>query len=206
MEPLAVLPAADRRASQVSQLREQVVTLVKERGYERREEPFRLVSGQLSHDYIDGKRAISSGDGLRLVAEAIVELAADEGVDFDAVGGLTMGADPLAHAVAVLTGKAWFSVRKSAKQHGKQKLIEGCELTPDTAVLVLDDVVTTGGSIEQALDAIDELQARVVLAVTLVDRADVAARRMSERGIVYRPLATYRDLDIDPVGQPSADR
>jgi orotate phosphoribosyltransferase len=177
----------------------EVVRVLRERGYVRREQAFQLSSGAWSHDYVDGKRALASGPDLRLAAEALVSVAAEERVEFDAVGGLTMGADPLAHAVAIVSGKSWFSVRKRAKEHGRQHLIEGAALGPATPVLLLEDVITTGGSILQALDAVEEAGAPVVLATTLLDRGTRAASRLAERGIRYRALATYADLGIAPV-------
>ncbi|HEX7823519.1 MAG TPA: orotate phosphoribosyltransferase, partial [Mycobacterium sp.] len=92
--------------------------LVRTRGHERRDEPFKLASGQLSHDYIDGKFAVDNGERLAIVSRAIVDLAAIHGIEFDAVGGLTMGADSLAIGIALATGKSWFSVRKEQKQRG----------------------------------------------------------------------------------------
>lgn len=178
----------------------EVVRLLRERGYVRRDEAFQLSSGEWSHDYVDGKRAIGAGADLRMAAEAILALAREEGVTFDAVGGLTMGADPLAHAISVLSGASWFSVRKQAKGHGRQQLIEGAAPAPGTAVLLIEDVVTTGGSILQALDAVEATGAQVVLATTLLDRGDAAAPRLAERGVRYQPLATYRDLEIVPIG------
>jgi len=183
----------------LTKLKDEVVELIRTRGLERREVPFRLSSGQESYDYIDGKRAISNGPALRTAAEAVIELAQDEGVEFDAIGGLTMGADPLAHAVSIISGKAWFSVRKAAKQHGKQKLIEGFVIDAGTAVLVVDDVVTTGASIEQAIDALESVHADIVFATTLLDRGDTALKRLKRRGVRYRPLLTYEDLGIAPV-------
>ena len=180
--------------------RSEVLELIRARGYERRDEPFQLTSGATSYDYIDGKRAISDGESLRLVAQAIVDEARDAGIEFEAVGGLTMGADPLAHAISLLTGKGWFSVRKERKEHGKQHLVEGSPLPPGSRVLLVDDVVTTGKSTLQALDAIESLDGvEVVLAVSIVDRGDQAASALSARGVRYRPLLTYRDLGIDPV-------
>ena len=179
---------------------EPVVRLLRERGYVRRDEAFQLASGEWSHDYVDGKRALGAGADLRLAAEAILALARGEGVAFEAVGGLTMGADPLAHAISVLSGAAWFSVRKQAKEHGRQQLIEGSPPGPGTTVLLLEDVVTTGGSILQALDAVEATGAQVVLATTLLDRGDLAGPRLAARGVPYRPLATYRDLEIVPIG------
>lgn len=187
--------AADRAAG----LRRQVLEVIRSQGYVRREEAFQLSSGDWSHDYVDGKRALAAGAELRLAAEAVVAQAEERGIAFDAVGGLTMGADPLGHAVAVVSGARWFSVRKEAKAHGRQKLIEGAELGPSTPVVVVEDVVTTGRSMLQALDAVEATGARVVLAVTLLDRGDAAGLALAGRGVVYAPLATYRDLGIAPI-------
>lgn len=168
-------------------------------GCERREEPLQLSSGGTSHDYIDAKRAIAKGSRFGLVAEAIQALAAQHGVTFDAAGGMTMGADPIGVAVAMLTDTEWFSVRKASKGHGRQRRIEGKEFQPGVSVLLVDDVITSGRSILEALDALEEVEANVVLATTLVDRGDVARGAFEERGVLYEPLLTYRDLEIDPV-------
>src|SRR6476619_179798 len=104
--------------------------LIRTRGHERRDEPFKLASGQLSHDYIDGKFAVDNGERLSIVSHAVADLAASHGIEFDAVGGLTMGADPLAHGVAMVTGKAWFSVRKEQKTRGRVQFVEGTRLQP----------------------------------------------------------------------------
>ena len=181
-------------------IRRAVVQLVLDKGYVRREEPFRLSSGEMSHDYVDAKKAIALGRDLRLVAQAVLDLAASSGVEFDAVGGLTMGADPLAHALAVLADKRWFAVRKEAKQHGKERSIEGAELRQGERVLLVDDVITTGSSSLQALDAIEAVGAQVVLATCIVDRGKLAGDAFAERGVRYVALATYEDLGIDPIG------
>ncbi|MCA1691210.1 MAG: orotate phosphoribosyltransferase, partial [Actinobacteria bacterium] len=146
--------------------RQAVVELLRQRGYVRREEAFRLSSGEWSHDYVDGKRALAAGADLRVAAEAIVALAVAAEAPFDVVGGLTMGADPLAHAVALVSGASWFSVRKQAKEHGRQQLVEGAALGPGSRALVLEDVITTGASILQAIDAAQAAGASVVLATT----------------------------------------
>ena len=78
--------------------------------------------------------------------------------------------------------------------------IEAAELGPGVRVLLVDDVVSTGGSILQALEAVRETGAEVVFATTLVDRGETAARRFAELGVPYRPLITYRDLNIKPIG------
>ncbi|VEG58471.1 orotate phosphoribosyltransferase [Mycolicibacterium aurum] len=173
--------------------------LIRTRGHERRDEPFKLASGQLSHDYIDGKYAVDTGERLTIVSKAVADLAAANGIEFDAVGGLTMGADPLAHGVAMVTGKAWFSVRKEQKQRGREQWVEGTRLEPGTRVLLVDDVISTGGSTELALERIAPLGVVVVGVIPMVDRGDIAAARFAKRNVPFHALVTYRDLGIEPV-------
>ena len=184
--------------------RARVVELVRALALERREDPFTLTSGEISHEFVDAKLAIARGVDLETVATAGIEALTEMGVtDYDAVGGMTMGADPLAHAIAIVADVRWFSVRKEPKGHGTQRSLEGTRLDPGTPVVLVDDVVTTGGSIQKAFYALDELGARTIGALTLVDRGDVAGEFFSERAIPYTALATYRDLDIPPVGATS---
>jgi orotate phosphoribosyltransferase len=178
-------------------VREQIIELVRKRGYERSDEPFELASGELSHDYIDGKRAVGDGEDLALVARAIVEAVREP---FDVAGGLTMGADPFAHAVAIVKPCGWFSVRKESKGRGLNRYIEGRRLGPGDRVLLVDDVVTTGGSIVTAHERVKATGATVVAAITLVDRGDAARSKFSDLEIPYYALVTYQDLDIEPVG------
>ena len=173
--------------------------LIRTRGHERREEPFKLASGQLSHDYIDGKYAVDTGERLAIVSRAVAELAADNGISFDAVGGLTMGADPLSHGVAMVTGKAWFSVRKEQKQRGREQWVEGTRLGKGTRVLLVDDVISTGGSTALALDRIAPLGVVVTGVIPMVDRGDVAAKLFAERNVPFVALVSYKDLGIDPI-------
>jgi orotate phosphoribosyltransferase len=173
--------------------------LIRTRGYERRDEPFTLASGQLSHDYIDGKYAVDTGERLSIVSRAVADLAERTGIEFDAVGGLTMGADPLAHGVAMVTGKAWFSVRKEQKNRGREQWIEGTRIESGTRVLLVDDVISTGGSTEIAFDRVTAVGAVVTGVIPMVDRGDVAAGRFAKRGVPFAALVTYRDLGIEPV-------
>ncbi|MGA9376801.1 MAG: orotate phosphoribosyltransferase [Mycobacterium sp.] len=173
--------------------------LIKTRGYEHREEPFKLVSGQLSHDYIDGKYAIDNGERLSIVSRAVADLAALNGIEFDAVGGLTMGADPLAHGIAMVTGAAWFSVRKEQKSRGREQWIEGTRIEPGTRVLLVDDVISTGGSTAKAHDRVIAAGAVVTGVIPMVDRGDVAAGLFAGLGVPFVALVTYKDLGIEPV-------
>ncbi len=175
-------------------------------GLTRLPEPVQLASGELSRYFIDGKYAVRAGADLKTVCQAMINSARALDVEWDAVGGLTMGADHFSHGISILTGCEWFSVRKAPKGRGTNKLIEGAQLRPSTRVLLVDDVVTSGGSIQTAFHEIDATGAPVVLAVTLVDRGQVAGDFFRDRAIPYRPLLTYVDLGIPEVGKEGAAR
>src|SRR5271154_3046466 len=93
-----------------------LLEVVRLRGYSRASEPFTLSSGGTSYDYVDMRRAVANGADLALAAKAVLATLDDADIDFDAVGGMTMGADPVAHAVAMLGDKSWYSVRKAEKE------------------------------------------------------------------------------------------
>jgi orotate phosphoribosyltransferase len=178
--------------------RQALVGVVRARGLRHFDEPVALASGELSHDFVDGKAALARGADLELACRAMLD--ALEGVEFDAVGGLTMGADQFAHGIAMLSDRAWFVVRKEPKGRGTGKLVEGATLVPGLRAVLVEDVVTTGGSILRALDAVQGLGATAVAAVALVDRGESAAPEFARRGVPYLPVLTYRDLGIAPVG------
>jgi orotate phosphoribosyltransferase len=181
--------------------REQLVRILIEKGLRKFDEPIQLASGEWSSDFLDGKEALQQWRDLALAGEAIVEAVRGAGVEFDAVGGLTLGADALSVAVAAAADSSWFIVRKEPKGRGTGRSIEGTQLGPEHRVLLVDDVVTTGGSILKAYDIVQrEAGSTIVGAVTLVDRGDQAAPKFAERGVPYFPMATYADLGIVPVG------
>jgi orotate phosphoribosyltransferase len=191
--PPTVPSEADR-----AEWRERLVQVVRTKGYEYRDEPFELSSGKLSHDFVDGKRALAAGADLELACRYFVALAAEAGVAFEAVGGLTMGADQFAHGVAIVAGCDWFVVRKAPKGRGTNKVLEGADIT-GRRVVVCEDAVSTGGSILKAIEAAEAHGATVVGAFTLVDRGDAFTAVMRDRGIWYRPIMTYHDLGIEPI-------
>jgi orotate phosphoribosyltransferase len=196
-------PEPYTRSSIVEAPRQQeVIRIVRDKGLSSLPEPVRLASGAISRDFVDGKAALGHGEDLRTACEAILELV--EGIEFDAVGGLTMGADQFAHGIALLAAKNWFVVRKEPKGRGTNKLVEGVTITAGDRVLLVDDVVTSGGSIKRAHGELVGLGARVVAAVALVDRSDVARGFFRDEGIPYFAVVTYRDLGIEPVhaGEP----
>src|SRR5262245_52758365 len=178
-------------------LTDQVVDIIRAKAYVRLPEPVQLASGKMSSDFVDVKAGLAAGDDLRTVCQAMVEGLSD--LDYDAIGGLTMGADQFAHGVAVLTGTRWFVVRKEPKGRGTNKLVEGADIGDGTRVVLVEDAVSTGGSIIKAHGVVTELGATVVAAVTVVDRGDTASAWFAERGVPYRSLVTYRDLGIEPL-------
>ena len=179
-------------------LREQVCSIVKDRGHLRLSEPVQLRSGEWSRDFVDAKRALQDGADLETACRAMLEALGD--VDFDAVGGLTLGADQFAHVLAVLARKKWFVVRKAVKGRGTNQRVEGAPIGPGVKVLLVDDIVTTGGSILEAYEVVRELGAHVVAAATLLDRGESARAKFDAAGVPYFPVLTYRDLGIEPVG------
>jgi orotate phosphoribosyltransferase len=154
-----------------------------------------LTSGQTAEYYVDAKRAILRPAGFAALGELVAERARAWGAT--AVGGLTMGAD--APACAALAGgadvKAFF-VRKEVKQHGLARRIEGPPLQPGERCLIVEDVVTTGGSTLQAIDAVRSAGLEVAGVVTIVDRLAGGAERIREAatGVPYEALATIDDL------------
>jgi orotate phosphoribosyltransferase len=154
-----------------------------------------LTSGQTAQYYVDAKRAVLRPAGFAAMAELIAARARERGAT--AVGGLTMGAD--APACAALAGgadvKAFF-VRKETKQHGLQRRIEGPALEPDDRCLIVEDVVTTGGSTLQAIDAVREAGHQIAGVLTILDRLAGGAERIREaaNGAPYEPLVTIDDI------------
>jgi orotate phosphoribosyltransferase len=164
------------------------------------EKEIQLASGERSKDFFDGKLAVANPDHLELVGEAMVAAAKEQEATFEAVGGLVLGAVPYTFAVAIKARVNWFLIRKEAKGRGTNQLTEGTKITPGMPVMVVDDVVTTGGSIQLACEGVEEAGARVVFASTFVDRGETARLYFEERRIPYTPMLTYQDLEIKPVG------
>lgn len=167
----------------------------------------RLASGAWSSDFIDGKEALAAWRDLRFASEAILEAVTGAGHRFDAVGGPTMGADALAVGIAAVSDSRWFFVRKEPKGRGTGRWIEGAQVGPGDKVLLVEDVVTTGGSILKTVEVVRDTGAEVVAAATLVDRGDLARPQFEDLGVDYFPMATYDLLGIAPVTSgPTAAR
>ena len=161
---------------------------------------FTLASGAKSTYYIDGRLLTLSSDGAHVLARVILDMIADE--EIEAVGGMTLGADPIVGAVlAVADAQAralrGFLCRKERKGHGTGRLIEG-NLAAGDRVLMVEDVVTSGGSTLRAIDAVEELGGKVVRVIAMVDRLAGAAEAFAGRGCRFTPIFTVRDLGVGP--------
>ncbi len=156
---------------------------------------FTLKSGRKSSWFIDSKQTVCRPEAMLLVADAMLSVLPPEAT---AIGGLTMGADPVAFvtaAVAATRGRSLraFSVRKEAKDHGAGGRIAGA-LDPGDKVIVTEDTVTRGTSLLEAAHAIQEAGAEVVLLVALVDRGGTVEAMAAKEGLTFRAVLTAPDL------------
>ncbi|HET9140938.1 orotate phosphoribosyltransferase [Actinophytocola sp.] len=157
-----------------------------------------LASGKEADYYVDLRRATLHHAAAPLIGRLLRQLTADW--SYVAAGGLTLGADPVACAMmhaAAAAGEVLdvFVVRKSAKEHGLQRRIEGIEVAGQR-VLVVEDTSTTGGSVRTAIDAVSEAGAVVVGVVTVVDRDTGAREAIEGLGLPYRALLGRSDLGL----------
>ena len=155
-----------------------------------------LSSGREADYYVDLRRATLHHEASPLIGRLLRELTADW--DFDAVGGLTLGADPVATAIMHAPGRPIdaFVVRKEAKKHGMQRRVEGPDIV-GRRVLVVEDTTTTGNSPLTAVTALREAGAEVVGVATVVDRATGADDVIRAEGVEYRALLGLSDLGLE---------
>lgn len=160
---------------------------------------FKLASGRSSPYYINSKKVLFHSEAITLLGELLYEATAD--LEFEAIGGLEVGAIPMSAAALVAFHQhkrtlEGFFVRKHAKAHGSQERVEG-QLHPGDRVVVVDDVLTTGGSVLQAINAVEAMGARVLRVVCICDRLQGAQDALSRYD--FRPLYTVRDFGIEPL-------
>jgi orotate phosphoribosyltransferase len=185
----------------MTEAEQQLLELLTERSFKKG--TFQLASGATSNYYIDGRMSAVFSRGTFLIGQVLYERTKD--LEFDALGGLEVGAVPLTAAAAMhyhLNGRTLegFWVRDRQKAHGMRKLIEGGVKSGDRVVIV-DDVITSGQSALKAVEAVKEIGCRVVLALALVDRLQGAAQACHEAGVEFRSVFTIRDFGIDvPTG------
>ena len=156
---------------------------------------FTLKSGRSSSWFIDSKQTACDPDGVVLMADARWPVIP---TDATAIGGLTVGADPVAYGVAAVAATRGrrlrsFTIRKESKDHGVTGRLAG-PLRAGDRVVITEDTVTRGSSLFEAVDVVQELGAEVVLIMPLVDRGGTCAAMAADAGIAYRPLVTAPDL------------
>lgn len=187
--------ADDRR----QRLHEMIETHALRRAPEGR--PFTLASGRQSTFFFDGKAITLRADGLRLVAELLLERLAEH--DLGAVGGVAIGADPIVSAMVVLSADSpqplqGFLVRKEVKGHGLGDRIAGPSLDGVARVALVEDTTTTGGSAMVAVDALRQFYPAVAIdrVLCIIDRQEGAADRFALEGLAFEALFTAADFEL----------
>jgi orotate phosphoribosyltransferase len=162
---------------------------------------FTLASGKKATYYLDGKQVTLDSVGARLVAEGLLDLLAQSAMPA-AVGGMSIGADPITAAVITMSGVrgtplVGFMVRKEPKGHGTNQYVEGPVKPGDTAVIV-EDVVTTGGSSLQAIERAETFGLKILGVLAIIDRMEGGAEAFTQRGYKFASLLSIRDFGIEP--------
>lgn len=178
-----------------------LIALIKQRSFQSGGE-VKLASGRTSTFYFNMKPTMLNPEGAHLIATLILDQLAADGIEADMIGGLEMGAVPLAAAVAAVSATRAkplpaFFVRKQAKEHGTQSLVEGLakgETLAGKKVVIVEDVTTTGGSAIKAAEAVAKEGAQVVRVVTVVDRREGATQAFADAKLDFKPLLTIADF------------
>jgi orotate phosphoribosyltransferase len=178
--------------------RQRLKALLLEKSY--REGSFTLTSGKTSDFYIDGKQTTLSAEGSYLCGKLLLELIAREKQPIEAVGGMTLGADPLVTAVSLvsfLEGRPIpaFIVRKEAKGHGTGNYIEGLKNMPAGCwVALVEDVVTTGGTLLKVIERVEAQGFKVGLVATVVERQEGGVKALTDKGYRLESIFTREEL------------
>lgn len=163
---------------------------------------FTLASGKKAKYYLDGKQVTLDSTGARLIGEGMLDLMMPHLPA--AVGGMSIGADPITAAIITIAGLhdlplVGFMVRKEPKGHGTNRYLEG-PVKPGDEVVIVEDVVTTGGSSLLAIERAEEFGLRVSAVLAIVDRMEGGAEAFQQRGYRFESLLTIRDFGIEPPG------
>jgi orotate phosphoribosyltransferase len=159
---------------------------------------FKLASGKESDFYVDARLTTMSPDGLALIGPLALSVLRETGWRIDAVGGLTLGADPISYAISYASASSdhplrAFTVRKEAKAHGTGKLLEGPVREGDR-VAIIEDVITTGGSALRAIEAVRSAKASVTGVLALVDREEGGRQAIEKAGVSVVSLTTATQI------------
>jgi orotate phosphoribosyltransferase len=161
---------------------------------------FTLTSGKTSDFYIDGKQTTLSAEGSYLCGKLLLKLIKEEKQSIEAVGGMTLGADPLVTAVSLVSflenqAIPAFIVRKEAKGHGTGNYIEGLQNMPEGCrVALVEDVVTTGGTLLKVIERVEAQGFTVGLVATVVERQEGGVQALAEKGYTLKSIFTREEL------------
>jgi len=178
--------------------REQLKHILLQKSY--REGTFTLTSGKTSDFYVDGKQTTLSAEGAYLCGRLLYQLIRNHPEKITGVGGMTLGADPLVTAVSIVSHLKndpipAFIVRKESKGHGTDNFIEGkSNLEPGGLVALVEDVVTTGGTLVKVIERVENEGFRVGLVATIVDRQEGGAETLAARGYPLAAIFTREQL------------
>ncbi|MFH1519324.1 MAG: orotate phosphoribosyltransferase [Candidatus Omnitrophota bacterium] len=175
--------------------RKELLSLLKERAFLRKR--IKLSSGRISNFYIDVRKVSLSPKGLYLISHLIFGLLKDRKIN--AIGGPTLGADPIVSGVCLLAHKhnmrlKGFLIRKSPKKHGRQKSIEGQILIPGEKVVIVDDVATSGSSLIKAIKVLKKARIKIAAALVVVDREEGAKEALARYQCPLISLFTKSDF------------
>jgi len=181
----------------INELKEKLLTLLNKEALRRGK--FVLSSGKESSYYLDGRVITLSPAGAYLVASIILEMI--KGRNIDAIGGPTLGADPIVGAIAALSHIKQapiktFIVRKATKEHGTQRQIEGPALKGGEKVILVDDVATTGKSLVEAKQALDKIGVKADTAIVIVDRCEGAVENLAKAGLKLEAIFSRSDFRL----------
>jgi len=168
----------------------------------------RLSAGQMSGYYFDCKLTTLNAEGALLTGHCFLEKLREMGIKPDAIGGMTMGADPIVSATIVVSNLPphkeplpGFLIRKEPKEHGKKKKIEGFNVS-GRQVVVIDEVCTTGKSIFEAIEAVKEENGHVIGIISLLDREEGGSDDLRKRRYNYHSIFTARELMDGEIASP----
>ena len=173
----------------------QLLKLLKNKAFLKKK--IKLSSGKMSNFYIDVRKVSLSPEGIYLISKLIFNSVKKENIT--AIGGPTLGADPIVSGVCLLAHKnkrklKGFLIRKNPKKHGRQKMIEGQVLTASDRVIIVDDVATSGGSLIKAIEALRQEKVKIAAAAVVVDRQEGARENLSKYNCPLFSIFTKEDF------------